>query len=89
VCYVLVAEDRLRKNLPGLTRREQEIAQHIARGLGTKQIAHYLGISPHTTTTYVNRIRTKLGVRNRPAMVAALLGGKAEPEHWMPIESDD
>jgi DNA-binding CsgD family transcriptional regulator len=47
----------------------------IARGYGTKRIAHDLGISPHTTITYVNRIRAKLRVRNRPEMVAALLGG--------------
>lgn len=58
----------------GLTRREREIALLIARGRYTKQIAYDLGISPHTASTYVNRIRAKLGVRNRPEMVAALLG---------------
>jgi len=88
VCYVLVIEDGPRKDLPALTRREREIALQIARGYGTKQIAHGLGISPHTTITYVNRIRSKLGVRNRPEMVAALLGVPAEPEHVVSADTD-
>lgn len=75
VCYVLIADPENQKTTPTLTRREREIALQIARGRDTKQIAYNLGISPHTTVTYVNRIRTKLGVRNRPEMVAALLGG--------------
>jgi DNA-binding CsgD family transcriptional regulator len=89
ICYVLLTEDGPRKGLPALTRREREIAMQIARGYGTKQIAHYLGISPHTTITYVNRIRTKLGVRNRPEMVAALLGGQAEPRQLASNNTDD
>jgi DNA-binding CsgD family transcriptional regulator len=75
VCYVLIAGPEGEKPVSALTRREREIASQIARGRGTKQIAHDLGISPHTTVTYVNRIRAKLGVRNRPEMVAALLRG--------------
>jgi DNA-binding CsgD family transcriptional regulator len=57
-----------------LTRREREIALLIADGKPTKQIAYVLGISPHTANTYVNRIRAKLGARNRPEMVAAFFG---------------
>jgi DNA-binding CsgD family transcriptional regulator len=75
ICYVLLAAPEGHKSVATLTRREREIAAQIARGHGTKQIAHELGISPHTAVTYVNRIRAKLGVRNRPEMVAALLGG--------------
>jgi DNA-binding CsgD family transcriptional regulator len=75
VCYVLISDPESQKAVTALTRREREIALQIARGRGTKQIAYDLGISPHTTVTYVNRIRAKLGVRNRPEMVAALLGG--------------
>jgi DNA-binding CsgD family transcriptional regulator len=73
--YVLLSNLERSKALTVLTRREREIALQIARGLGTKQIAHNLGISPHTAVTYVNRMRNKLGVRNRPEIVAALLGG--------------
>jgi DNA-binding CsgD family transcriptional regulator len=75
VCYVVIANGECGKVLTALTRREREIASQIALGYGTKQIALHLGISPHTTITYVNRIRTKLRVRNRPEMVAALLRG--------------
>jgi DNA-binding CsgD family transcriptional regulator len=75
VSYALLFNPEGSKALTSLTRREREIALQIARGLGTKQIAHNLGISPHTAVTYVNRMRIKLGVRNRPEIVAALLGG--------------
>jgi DNA-binding CsgD family transcriptional regulator len=74
-CYVVIADPESSTAIRKLTRREREIALQIARGRDTKQIAYNLGISPHTTITYVNRIRAKLGVRNRPEMVAALLGG--------------
>ncbi|MDW8125224.1 MAG: helix-turn-helix transcriptional regulator [Geminicoccaceae bacterium] len=57
-----------------LTRREREIAWLVAEGLLTKQIAHRLGLSPHTVTAYVNRIYARLGCRNRAEMVAALAG---------------
>jgi len=72
--YVILESDDIAEVPPALTRREREIALLIARGLYTKQIAYDLGISPHTASTYINRIRTKLGVRNRPEMVATLLG---------------
>jgi DNA-binding CsgD family transcriptional regulator len=79
--YVIMASDGLVDvPLPALTRREREIALLIARGLYTKQIAYDLGISPHTASTYINRIRTKLGVRNRPEMVATLLGWTASSQ---------
>jgi DNA-binding CsgD family transcriptional regulator len=75
VCYVLILNPESDIAIARLTRREREIAVQIARGRGTKQIAYDLGISPHTTLTYVNHIRAKLGVHNRPEMVAVLLGG--------------
>jgi DNA-binding CsgD family transcriptional regulator len=75
VRYVLITDSESCNALTALTRREREIAWQIAQGRCTKQIAYDLGISPHTTLTYVNRIRAKLGVRNRPEMVAALMGG--------------
>jgi len=71
VCYVLVTGDGSRKDLPALTRREREIALQIARGYGTKQIAHYLGISLPTTITYVNRFAQSLVCANMPPRVSA------------------
>jgi DNA-binding CsgD family transcriptional regulator len=74
-CYAIVA---LKTESVGpvrpLSRREREVARLIAKGRSTKEIAYDLGISPHTTDEYVSRILLKLGARNRPAMVAALLG---------------
>jgi|DewCreStandDraft_4_1066084.scaffolds.fasta_scaffold00168_69 DNA-binding CsgD family transcriptional regulator len=57
-----------------LARREREIAWLVAEGLLTKQIAHRLGLSPHTVGAYVNRIYARLGCHNRAEMVAVLLG---------------
>jgi DNA-binding CsgD family transcriptional regulator len=79
VSYALIAYPERTKAAPPLSRREREIAWQIANGRCTKRIACDLGISRHTTETYVNRIRIKLGVRNRAEMVAALLGA-LEPE---------
>jgi DNA-binding CsgD family transcriptional regulator len=61
-----------RVTLKPLSRREREIAFLISRGLGTKEIAHNLGISCHTTVEYVTRIKYKLGVKNRSEMVAVM-----------------
>jgi DNA-binding CsgD family transcriptional regulator len=55
----------------GLTPREVEVARHIARGLGAKQIAAALGISEHTVRRHTERVYVKLGVHSRAAMVAA------------------
>ncbi len=54
-----------------LTRREQQVADLIARGLSNKDIAAALAISQRTAETHVEHILTKLGFTNR-AQVAAL-----------------
>lgn len=61
-----------RPGLRRLTRREREIAILIAQGCLTKQVAHELGLSPHTVTAYVHRIFAKLSVHNRAEMVSAV-----------------
>jgi predicted ATPase/DNA-binding SARP family transcriptional activator/DNA-binding CsgD family transcriptional regulator len=48
-----------------LTRREQEIAVLVARGLTNRQIASKLSISEHTAATHVRRILKKLGLQSR------------------------
>jgi DNA-binding NarL/FixJ family response regulator len=65
--------DAGRCSMSRLTRREREIAVLVAQGWLTKQIAHELGLSPHTVTAYVKRIFAKLSVHNRAEMVAATL----------------
>jgi DNA-binding NarL/FixJ family response regulator len=53
------------KSLPGLSNRENEILQQLARGLLYKEIAGNLYISPETVRKHVYHIYEKLHVGNR------------------------
>jgi DNA-binding NarL/FixJ family response regulator len=53
-----------------LSRREREILQKVAYGATTKEVAHDLGISPHTVKTHLERIFEKLGANDRAQAVA-------------------
>ena len=57
---------------PLLTRREQEVAELIAKGYTNKAIAAELVLSPHTVGGHVERLFNKLGINTR-AQVAAWL----------------
>jgi non-specific serine/threonine protein kinase len=48
-----------------LTRREREIAEHVAQGLTNQEIADRLVISKRTADSHVHHIFTKLGFTNR------------------------
>jgi DNA-binding NarL/FixJ family response regulator len=48
-----------------LTRREQEIALLVARGLTNRQISRELSISERTAGNHVAKILKKLGLRSR------------------------
>jgi len=54
-----------------LTERENQVLQHLARGLANKQIALALGISEHTVKFHISSIYTKLGTTNRTEAVRA------------------
>jgi DNA-binding NarL/FixJ family response regulator len=54
---------------PSLTPREQSVLEHLARGLGNKQIAAQLGISERTVKFHVSSVFTKLGAANRTEAV--------------------
>jgi DNA-binding CsgD family transcriptional regulator len=48
-----------------LSRRERQVVNHIARGLGYQKIADRLGLSYETVRTYASRIRKKLKMRSK------------------------
>jgi DNA-binding NarL/FixJ family response regulator len=57
---------RRRRELPaGLTPREVEVLQLLARGLSNRDIAEKLTISRKTAGSHIEHIYTKTGVRNR------------------------
>jgi non-specific serine/threonine protein kinase len=49
----------------GLTSRQHEVAELVARGLTNKQIAQRLGISRYTAETHVRNILERLGAASR------------------------
>ncbi|TGD88103.1 alpha/beta fold hydrolase [Mycolicibacterium sp. CH28] len=54
----------------GLSSREREILACVARGLGDREIAEQLMLSPHTVHRHIANIRRKLGRTSRTAAVA-------------------
>ena len=54
---------------PTLTPRERAVLEHLARGLGNKQIAAALGISVRTVKFHVSAVFAKLGASNRTEAV--------------------
>lgn len=58
---------RLREPVAGgpLTRREREIARHVALGLRNAEVAARLGVAEGTIKTHLNNIFQKLAVRDR------------------------
>lgn len=57
-----------------LTPREREILLLMTEGLGTKEIAERMGLSPSTVRTYTSYIFDKLQVQNRVQAVSLALG---------------
>jgi DNA-binding CsgD family transcriptional regulator len=62
----------------GLTAREQEITNAVARGEGTGEIAARLHLSPHTVRDHLKAIFEKSGVSSRGELVARLYS-----DHYM------
>jgi DNA-binding NarL/FixJ family response regulator len=56
-----------------LTAREQEVLQHVARGLGNKEIAEAIGRSAETVKAHLENIFRKLGASDRAHAVTLAL----------------
>ncbi|MEV6075349.1 response regulator transcription factor [Streptomyces sp. NPDC052069] len=57
------------RDVDGLTAREAEVLVLIAQGLSNGDIAERLTITDHTVKTHINRLFTKMGLRDRAQAV--------------------
>lgn len=63
-----------RSNRFGLTRREQEVLDLVAEGLGNSEISRRLFISERTVDHHVSAVLTKMGVRSRGQAASVAVG---------------
>ncbi|MGD1079865.1 MAG: response regulator transcription factor [Candidatus Sulfotelmatobacter sp.] len=67
-----------------LTPREEQVVALVAEGLGNRQIAGELNLSPHTIKKYLFRIFEKLGVSTRVELVLyAVNNGDPRQAEWL------
>jgi DNA-binding NarL/FixJ family response regulator len=60
-----------------LTARERQIVDHIVNGLTHKEIARSLEISPATVRNHTQAVLTKLGARNKAALIKIIHAGQS------------
>lgn len=58
-----------KESYDGLSQREREVLQLIAKGYTSQEVAKRLFLSPKTVETYRSRIADKLGIRHRAELV--------------------
>jgi DNA-binding NarL/FixJ family response regulator len=77
---VLFAANGNPDDRPVLTRRQREVLQLYAEGLGTKQIAYRLSLSAKTVSTHREQILQRLGLRTTSDLIRfAIREGIVEP----------
>jgi len=72
----------------GLTRREREVVQLLARGLSTTQIASQLNISRDTVRTHVDHVMAKFDLHSRVQLVAWATTGEGAVLELAPARRD-
>ncbi|MBS9722441.1 response regulator transcription factor [Tianweitania sp. BSSL-BM11] len=78
------------RELSGLTEREMQILEMVARGLQNKVIAAQLQLSEHTVKIHLHNIITKLGTSNRTQAAAIFhrsRGGDMDGASSLPLLS--
>ena len=65
--------------LQGLTAREREVLDGLAKGLPNKTIAYDLGISPRTVEIHRANLMTKLGARSLSEALRVAFAAEAKP----------
>ncbi len=71
VCMLRCEVDERPESWQSLTAREKDVLELLAVGETTGTTAKRLGISESTVRTHVEKMRTKLGVNTRAALVAS------------------
>ena len=67
---VIVAAPTPPQNQQGLTRRQREVASHVAAGQSNKAIARQLDIAVSTVKDHVHAILERTGARSRAELIA-------------------
>ena len=62
-----------KKEMPGLTPRESQILERLAKGMAPKEVAHELCLSYETVRDYLKAVYQKLHVRSRTEAVIKYL----------------
>ena len=69
------------KGIELLSARERQVIQHLAAGMTNREIAHALGLSPHTVKNYLFRIFDKLGVSSRTELLYLTMNNSRVQSH--------
>lgn len=71
----------LRVRAFGLTPAERRVLQLTLQGLGTKEIASKIGVSPYTARDHLSHVFDKTGARSRAQLFALLAATRPAREH--------